>query len=197
MNFRLTEYEKEWYQILDQEIIHVWRPSIQWLKVIDTEILRFYGNNQQFRLWFNIHKNHMELYQYIKVTFACNYNFENYPFDSHECDFDFGMIGSNNQTAGFEPISVMSDDSTTEPLDYEKFVPNDHLPYRFSIEAKEGFGSPNFKYFAPFVGVKIKLAREQLGTLVGSFYTPTAIFGILSMISFFIPPDVVRFSLNY
>ena len=47
----------------------------------------------------------MEYYQEMKVTFACNYDFQNYPYDSHVCDFDFGMSSqAHNKTANFLPI---------------------------------------------------------------------------------------------
>ena len=29
----------------------------------------------------------------IKVTFVCNYDFGHYPFDYHECEFNYGIPG--------------------------------------------------------------------------------------------------------
>ena len=50
----------------------------------------------------------MEHYQAIKVTFACNLVFDNYPFDSHECDFDFGMPSQvQNKTAILNPLEIL------------------------------------------------------------------------------------------
>ena len=76
-------------------------------------------------------------------------------------------------------------------LDFERQIPNDHLPFSISITAKESYPHYNYKFFSPNTGVVIKLKREKLGNLVGGFYVPTGIFALLSMISFFIDPDVV------
>ena len=40
-------------------------------------------------------------------------------------------------------------------------------------------------------GVILKLRRKSLGHLESSFYYPTASFALLSMISYFIKPDIV------
>ena len=117
MNYRVYE----WYQILEQDIDYVWRPDILFQKVIDTKILPMYGNEEIFQMWFNTKDNHMEHYQAIKVTFACDYDFQHFPFDSHNCDFDFGM-GSQvyNKTANFGPVEILNMDSKTELLNFEK-----------------------------------------------------------------------------
>ena len=61
----------------------------------------------------------------------------------------------------------------------------------FSILGKKEFTLPNYEFSYPVTVIRIKLKRNQLGILIGGFYVPTAIFSVLSMISFFINPDVV------
>ena len=43
----------------------------------------------------------------------------------------------------------------------------------------------------PFTGVTIFLKRNTFDLLIGGYYIPTGIFAALSMISYFIDPDVV------
>ena len=43
----------------------------------------------------------------------------------------------------------------------------------------------------PFTGITIILKRNTFDLLVGGYYIPTGIFAILSMISYFIDPDVI------
>ena len=43
----------------------------------------------------------------------------------------------------------------------------------------------------PFTGVTIFLKRNTFDLLIGGYYIPTGIFAVLSMISYFIDPDVV------
>ena len=42
-----------------------------------------------------------------------------------------------------------------------------------------------------YTGMLIKMKRKSLGFLLGSYYYPTGIFALLSMISFLISPDIV------
>ena len=88
---------------------------------------------------------------------------------------------------------MLEEDTSSVPLEFnhERKVQDGHLPYKFSIVAKKEFSLPNYEYDYPVTGIRIKLRRNQLGRLIGGFYVPTAIFSVLSMISFFINPDVV------
>ena len=76
-------------------------------------------------------------------------------------------------------------------LDQETKLSDGHLPYSFSILGKKEFPITNYEWDYPAIGIRIILKRKTLGTLIGGFYIPTALFAILSMISFFINPDVV------
>ena len=61
-------------------------------------------------------------------------HFSDYPFDSHDCPLDFGMPSQVfNVTSIFGPVEIIKKDSNTAILDFEQEIPNDHLPYIFSI----------------------------------------------------------------
>ena len=51
----------------------------------------------------------------------------------------------------------------------------------------------NGGYIYDQAGLSIQFSRKSLGDLPGSFYGPTAIFAILSLISFHIHPDKVSY----
>ena len=51
-------------------------------------------------------------------------------------------------------------------------------------------------FMNPFTGIVIKVRRKGVIRLLGTFYVPTGTFASLSMLSYFIHPDVVRFFLN-
>ena len=42
----------------------------------------------------------------MKVKFACDFNFESFPFDSHECDLDFGAPSNGEKRLEFAPVQV-------------------------------------------------------------------------------------------
>ena len=76
-----------WYRILEKEVDLVWRPDITFRKIVGIETLTMYGADEKFQLWFCAADNHMEYFQAVKVTFACKFDFTNYPFDYHNCNF--------------------------------------------------------------------------------------------------------------
>ena len=41
-------------------------------------------------------------------------------------------------------------------------------------------------------GIELKLKRKSDDLLIGAYYVPTAVFAMLSKISFFIPPEKVQ-----
>ena len=73
--------------------------------------MSFWGKDiRKFDFWLkhvNDSYNIMKFYQSMKVKFACDFNFESFPFDSHECDLDFGSpSNSYNYSLKFSPVQV-------------------------------------------------------------------------------------------
>ena len=65
------------------------------------------------------------------------------------------------------------------------------LPFDISFESSK----PKERFLAGFeysyTGFQIHLVRNNFKLLIGSYYAPTAMFSLLSLISFSISPDVV------
>ena len=119
------------------------------------------------------------------------------PFDSHRCDFDFGSAGYSNSSIIFAPVRILTPDSGVfkpEILDKETAIPNNHLPYSFTINGKESYTKPVYTYYQENTGIIINIKRTELGQLIGGFFGPMNLFAFLSSISFFINPEVVRSS---
>ena len=173
-------------------IKNVWHPEIAFRNVKSAETVPLWGTDQRFGFWFNVKNHNLEYYQSMKVTVYCNFQFNTYPFDEHECDFDFGTPSATAKSGmNFGPIQILNSDSKSTVLNEERAVENDHLPYIFSITAKQAYTHYSYRYFSPFTGIKIKIKRKTLALLLGIFYIPTGCFAMLSMISYFIQPDAV------
>ena len=110
----------------------------------------------------------------------------------HRMYVDFGLPSQDNYTVTLTPIKILNHDTFATELDKEQNIPNDHLPYSFTITAKGQYSHYSYKYFSPFIGITIKVRSKNIEFLVGGFYMPTTIFAFLSMISFFIHSDMVR-----
>ena len=176
---------------------NVWAPNAAFLKVVKTKSITPYGkDNGKFDFWINVKdgKPNLVFYESLQVTTACSYDFSTFPFDDHYCHIDFGMPSYTiDVSVTLNPIKILTNTSRAEYITEEQKIPNKHLPFDFYILTKKQFSSYNYDYFTPFVGLTLHMKRHTLGSLVGSFYVPTAIFSGLSLISFFIKPDVVRF----
>ena len=117
------------------------------------------------------------------------------PFDSHHCDFEFGNIGNSNLSVVFAPVQILPPKGGVNPVILTKDVqiPNFHLPYSFTMSSKKDYVKPEIGYYYSYTGIVINIKRQKLDQLIGGFYGPMTIFALLSMISFFIKPEVVSF----
>ena len=125
-----SDYRGTWFQINDVDVDEVWSPKVNFRKVVSAENVPLWGTDQNYFFWINAKSHEMSYYQTMKVTVNCRFNFEDYPFDEHQCGLGFG-IGANDITyIGFKPIQVLNRDSTPEELRGVREIPNEHLPYR-------------------------------------------------------------------
>ena len=129
------------------------------------------------------------------MKFACEYHFEYFPFDSHFCNLDYGLEMNSNYSTLMLPIKILGKDTKATLLKKEEYVdiPNNHLPYEFSLTIGDNFLDYNYEFYSPYSSLVIKVHRTQLGSLIGGYYGPTFIFSMLSMISYLINAEVVSF----
>ena len=132
----------------------------------------------------------------FQLTFSCNFNFTEFPFDSHECPLKYGD-GAQSQilmrfvttNASFGEFGTnLSTNSEGDPIIL------DDLPFRFQFQLET---LPNFELLHKqtwpfsFTGIVLKMKRKSVGQLLIGYFYPTASFALLSMISFLIKPDMV------
>jgi hypothetical protein len=132
----------------------------------------------------------------FQLTFSCNFDFAEFPFDSHECPLNYGdgvfhqhFMTFNTTNASFGEFGTnLSTNSGGDPIIL------DNLPFQFEFQL---VSLPNFelmhKQTWPFsyTGIVLKMKRKSLGQLLIGYFYPTASFALLSMISFLIKPDMV------
>ena len=89
------------------------------------------------------------------------------------------------------PLEILYDETETT-IDKEPIIPDKlHQSFKLQIESVPTNETifHNAKY--SYTGMTLKLKRKSLGHLASSYYYPTASFALLSMISYFIKPDIV------
>ena len=162
--------------------------------MIDKEKLPQYGSTVtvNYQFWLNGNASRMEYEEHIKVTFSCNFNFEDYPFDENHCPFNFGIINANADKAMFNPIKAMiKDENDAVSLSANIPIPNRHLPFDFEMMPSNEIMDNYTTYFYQSTKTGVILVLKRNKVPVSNFYMPTGIFAILSMISFVINPEHV------
>ena len=128
----------------------------------------------------------------LQIKFSCPFNFETFPFDSHECCLTYGDLDDGSENLTLMPANIIYDNMTTD--EHPIIIKNLSFPFELTLEAQQTFSRvekfDNARH--TYTGMCLKLRRKKsFGQLFGSFYYPTASFALLSMISFLIHPDVV------
>ena len=181
--------------MIQNEPNFVWRPDISFLSLTDTKRLTTYGSSEGFIFWLDTQENKLQYDEALRVTISCSFNFHNYPFDESYCSLKFGIpsIDVALNLLQFEPIQILQTNSTyTEKTKFKlENSNNNHLPYDIWIEVKSPFSHYNVGFESPFTGIDFVLKRNTISLLIGGYFVPTSIFALLSMISYFISPEVV------
>ena len=130
----------------------------------------------------------------FQLTFSCRFHFNTFPFDSHKCRIEFGdllhetekfnLMAARILVRGYPYIGPKDDPIILKDLPF---------PYEFQIQSLPSFeldfGQKKYSY----AGVLMTLKRQTIGHLLIAYYYPTAAFALLSMISYLIDADIVRF----
>ena len=180
-----------WYEISLDNFSEVWNPNIYFDKVLTVTKISTFGKMQAFDFWLKPSENKMWYTEALEVTFACELDFSEFPFDEHNCSFIMGDYENgvdwmmfNNSKLEYNGLIVEDNHSSLEILDST-------TPYYFKLRKLDSFE----KFRAPdtfhFIGIQVDMKRKGLGTLLNTFYVPTAMFAIISMISFTVDPSCV------
>ena len=155
------------------------------------EELKKYAPVATSSFWFQNSTGHFVYAERLKVQLFCPFQFDKFPFDKHACNLT--LISEHDNFAVKLTDAIVhynGQQETRYGMDAIK-MKSEILPFEIKLSGLEAFTIEidGFKYVSS--GLTIHLHRKTLGALAGSFYGPTAIFAILSMISFQIDPDVV------
>ena len=127
----------------------------------------------------------------------CSFDFKNYPFDSHQCELNFGSLGNTIVSIEMNSTRVRYEKKKVElgqgHLKMEKLS----LPFDVSLESVEPFYHFQAGFTYSFTGMKIYLTRNDFGQLIGGYYGPTFLFSLLSLMSYTIHTDVVSLQTSF
>ena len=127
----------------------------------------------------------------VKETFYCDLDFQLYPFDKHECFLKLYNIFSALKFLKFTPTEVYINSSSTNLTGPPLLITTHRLPFEITVESVPTGITFNGKWLYSTSGIVFNIWRNDIGQLIGGFFGPTAIFTLISLVSFFIDPDVV------
>ena len=75
----------------EYEAKQIYFPTLKAMNTKNFQEVKPYGRYDTDYHWFNL-PHHLEFKQNIQVTIYCSFDFHDFPFDSHHCDFNIGIM---------------------------------------------------------------------------------------------------------
>ena len=138
------------------------------------------------------------MFEALKVTVYCDFDFQAFPFDEQVCDFALFDPDHDVKWVILESVEDLLYYGGNRSQYLENgwiSLPEQHdIPYTVRMK---NIGTKNvyseYSYGPPYSHQTIRfvLKRNSLSLLIGSFYVPSGIFAFLSIGSFIISPEIV------
>lgn len=116
----------------------------------------------------------------VHITISCQMNFDDYPLDAHACQFQVGSYYDTRDTVTCRAHFVYD---MERQRSLQHLIEIEDLPKKFQT-----VDIPSGVYSA--CGFQVKLQRLQMQFVV-QVYLPSAMFVIVSWVSFLVKPEVV------
>lgn len=116
----------------------------------------------------------------VHISISCQMNFDDYPLDSHACQFQVGSYYDSQEVVRCNSHFIYDEArqrSLQHVIQIEQLPPHFHTVHL-----------PSGVYSA--CGFQVKLQRKQMQFVV-QVYLPSAMFVIVSWVSFLVKPEVV------
>ena len=183
-----------WYEI-DPNIHPVTgkQLSLNFINALSIEKASIYGEDK-FQYFWHDEPHYKEYAELIKETLTCDFEFHFYPFDKHECFLRFHNPQYTKNFLTITPTKIFTNSKSTNLTELPIEVQSSRLPYKIIVESIEISMTMSTIYEYVNSGIKFTLERKNIGQLLGGFFVPTAIFALLSLVSFTINPDIVSVS---
>ena len=180
----------------------IWRPKLSFLDIKSAEKLAGFGYKElnYFYIYQDWYPN-LQMSELIKITVYCNFNYQYFPFDNQECDLSMYDPINDATYVILNELDYLCYKGKCKHFEENEWLslPQQHgLPYTFKMKNmgsnNSSLGNDDNYYNFPWSvsTIRILLHRNSLGLLIGSFYLPTGLFGLLSIGSYIINPDMVN-----
>ena len=180
--------------------VYLWYPKVYIGNDVQTQNLVNFAQDAGSiaNLWYLYPEHKLHYGTIFTAKIACSLDFQTFPFDSHTCLMNVNnWIGANHRIVFGKPKIYTNDGFYTEGKEiggYEFELKTDgRLDYDFKFESlpSSTFIDSGFEYALAQVKINFKRTEKSRTEIFEGYHLPTAIFAILSLLSFFIQPDSV------
>ena len=145
-------------------------------------------------LWY-FSTDHMVRYSVVvTATISCKMNFQRFPYDSHKCIFILkSWLGDTGEVVLTTPKILTNDEDGNEIGGEELNMTNDGtLEYNFILKPLPAtfFVDNSHSFSKVMVEMRFERTRKSRGKLL-SYHVISAVFSLLSLISYSIKIDIV------
>ena len=179
----------------------IWHPKITFLRLLSLE--KFPGIGYETIKYFyyrdNGNSDKIHMFENFKLKFSCDFDFQTYPFDEHECDVAFVDWRFEHKEMLFNATKYIKyrDQYLTFGNKGSLKISAKATPFAINITINEATAINSPGGMSSIAGIKLNMKRKSIDLLFGSYYVPTGMFAVLSMSSFVINPDVVRYFIHF
>ena len=179
---------------------YLWYPKVYIGNDVQTQNLVNFAKDAGSiaNLWYFYPEHKLRYSTIFTAKIACSLHFETYPFDLHTCLMNINnWSGSKYRVMFSKPKIYTNDGFYTEGKEIGgnefELKTDGRLDYNFKFESLPSltFEDSGYEYTQAQVKIDFKRTDKSRTEIFGGYHATTAIFSILSLLSFFINPDVV------
>ena len=175
-----------WYKIEGEDHTELRWPKIKFVNQRQTKRLELFGDfKSKFQYFWYKPPHHLEYAEYHIVTVGCSFSSTSYPFDSLECPLEFFNPELTLGQMIFSQVILQVDKHLFNQSE-DIQLPNNGLSFDISVKSLEPNKTRSLGYEYDTAGLLFKFRRNNAWTLITGYFGPTAIYSLLSSLSFVI-----------
>ena len=165
------------------------RPSLMFLNAFEVQKMSLFGGDRFDYFWiYTKNQTNFEYAEYLQVKLGCDFGFNKYPFDSHDCDLKFFCPSYDEPMLQFKEIHLYDRRTGVQvPKNESLDLKNERIPFHAQIRNlldNEPVKIVDYSYAT--AGIQFSLKRTDLALLMSGYFVPTGMFAVFSLLSFLI-----------
>ena len=183
---------REWYLMDLDDLSEIWSPTIYFTNTLNLKNLGSFGTPDTKSLWYR-HPHMIWYSEIVVVTIMCDMDFQTFPNDYHICEMQMrNWLGTVADVEFTKPILYGPDNSSFLSDSYK--IHSAKLVFDIELASKSPIVYKQYHWDYSMAMIEIKIFRNSIGfsKILSGYYVTTATFAVISLLSFFVDPNVVR-----